>query len=55
VTRTRRALVVILVIFLIYAVLNDPSQSASFTGGAWDHLKSWLDSIFTFFDDLLAR
>ena len=54
-TRTRRALVAILVIFLIYAILNDPGQSASFTGGLWDHLKNWVSNIWTFFDDLLAR
>ena len=54
-TRTRRALVVILVIFLIYAVINDPRQSANFTGDLWDRIKDAADAIGTFFDELLSN
>ena len=54
-TRTRRAIVAIIVIFLIYAVLNDPGQSANVTGNAWDHIKDGISNIGTFFDDLLSR
>ncbi len=54
-SRTRRAIVAIIVIFLIYAVLNDPGQSANTTGNAWDHVKDGISNIGTFFDDLLAR
>lgn len=52
--RVRRALLVILVIFVIYAVINDPTQSASVTGNAWDQIKSGVSSIGTFFDTLLS-
>ncbi len=51
-TRTRRALVVILVIFLIYAVVNDPAQSGNFVGDIWDWLRGAADSIGTFFDNV---
>jgi len=53
VTRFRRALVVLLVIFVIYAVINDPTQSASVTGNAWDRIKDAISSIGTFFDTLI--
>lgn len=52
--RVRRALLVILVIFVIYAVINDPTQSAGVTGNAWDQIKSGVSSIGTFFDTLLS-
>jgi hypothetical protein len=53
VTRFRRALVVILVIFVIYAVINDPTQSANVTGNAWDKIKDAISSIGTFFQTLI--
>jgi hypothetical protein len=53
VTRVRRALLVIAVIFIIYAVINDPTQSASVTNNAWEHIKSAISAIGTFFDTLL--
>jgi hypothetical protein len=53
VPRVRRALLVIAVIFVIYAVINDPTQSASVTGNAWDHIKTAISSVGTFFDALL--
>ena len=52
--RVRRALLVILIIFIIYAVINDPTQSASITGNAWDRIKDGASSIGTFFDTLIA-
>ena len=52
-TRTRRALVVILVVFLIYAVVNDPRQSGNFVGDLWNWTKDAADSIGTFFDSVL--
>jgi hypothetical protein len=54
VTRFRRALVVLLVIFVIYAVINDPTQSASVTGNAWDRIKDAISSVGTFFDTLIS-
>ena len=52
--RVRRALLVIAVIFVIYAVINDPTQSASVTGNAWDHIKDGISSVGTFFDTLIS-
>ena len=52
--RVRRALLVIAVVFVIYAVINDPTQSADVTGNAWDHIKDAISSVGTFFDSLLA-
>jgi hypothetical protein len=53
VPKVRRALLVILVIFVIYAVINDPTQSASVTSNAWDRIKEGAGSIGTFFDALI--
>ncbi len=52
--RVRRALLVILIVFLIYAVLNDPTQSAGVVGNAWDEIKGGIGSIGEFFDALMA-
>jgi hypothetical protein len=54
VPKVRKALLAILIIFIIYAVLNDPTQSASVTGNAWDQIKDGIGSITTFFDTLLS-
>jgi hypothetical protein len=54
VPRVRRALLVIAVIFVIYAVINDPTQSAGVTGDAWDRIKDGINSVGTFFDTLLS-
>ena len=51
----RRALLVLLVVFIIYAVVNDPNESANFTANIWDHVKDGLSSIGTFFDALLSH
>jgi hypothetical protein len=54
VPKVRRALLVLLVIFVIYAVVKDPTQSASVTSNLWDALKNGIESVFTFFDALLS-
>ena len=54
VQKVRKAVLAILIIFVIYAVLNDPTQSASVTGNAWDQIKDGFGSITTFFDTLLS-
>ena len=50
----RRALLILLVVFIIYAVVNDPSQSGDFTANLWGHVKDGISSIGTFFDTLLS-
>lgn len=52
--KVRRALLAILIIFIIYAVLNDPTQSANVTGNAWDQIKDGVGAIGTFFNTLIA-
>jgi hypothetical protein len=54
VPKVRRALLALLIIFIIYAVLNDPTQSASVTGNAWDQIKDGFSAIGTFFDTLIS-
>jgi hypothetical protein len=53
VPKLRRALLALLIIFIIYAILNDPTQSASITSNAWDQIKDGLSAIGTFFDTLI--
>jgi hypothetical protein len=55
VPKVRRAILIIVVIFIIYAVINDPTQSADVTGNAWDRIKEGAGAIGTFFDQLIAR
>jgi len=54
VPKVRKALLALLIIFVIYAVLNDPTQSASVTHNAWTQIKDGIGSIGTFFDTLLS-
>jgi hypothetical protein len=54
VPKLRRALVVIAVIFVIYAVIKDPTQSANVTDNIWDFIKDSITAIATFFDTLLS-
>jgi len=54
VPKVRRALLALLIIFVIYAILNDPTQSASVTSNAWDQIKDGFSAIGTFFDALIS-
>jgi hypothetical protein len=49
-----RALGVLLVIFIIYAVVKDPTQSANFTANVWGHVKDALAAVGTFFNSLVS-
>ena len=51
----RRALLILLVIFIIYAVINDPTEAANFTANIWGRIEDGLSAIGTFFDDLLSH
>jgi hypothetical protein len=55
VTRTRRIVVFILLIFAIYAIVVSPSQSADIVRTAFDTLAEAIRAIFRFFDALLRR
>jgi hypothetical protein len=49
----RKWAVAIIIVFLILAVLNDPVDSATTTGNAWDHVKDGISAVGIFFDTLL--
>jgi hypothetical protein len=50
----QRAILILVVVFIIYAVLHDPSQSADFTSNIWGRITDGLSAIGTFFDTLLS-
>lgn len=50
----RRALLILVVVFIVYAVIKDPTQAANATSNIWDYVKSALSAVGTFFDSLLS-
>ena len=52
-SNTRKAIMVIAVAFLVYAVFTAPGQSANAVDNIWNVLKDGFDSVTTFFDALL--
>jgi hypothetical protein len=50
----QRALVILLVVFILYAVIHDPTQAGNFTANIWGHIKDGISAIGTFFDSLLS-
>ncbi len=50
----QRIIVIVVVIFIIYAVINDPTQAANFTSNIWNRITDGLSAIGTFFDGLLS-
>lgn len=50
----KRALLALVIVFIIYAVLNDPTGSASVTGNAWDQVKDGFSAVGIFFDTLIG-
>lgn len=55
VTRPRQVILWIVVIFIIYAIYNNPAKSADAVHAIWNVLVSAVDAIFRFFDDLINR
>jgi hypothetical protein len=45
----------LIVIFLLYAILTNPSDAADIVDAAWDLILEGLRNIFDFFDALLRR
>ncbi len=54
-TRTRQVLLVIVVIFILYAIYTSPSKSADAVHAIWNVLTAAVNAIFRFFDRLLNR
>lgn len=50
----KRVLVVILVVFAIYAVWTQPNRSADVVGNGWDQVKTGASSVGDFFDRLMT-
>lgn len=51
----RRAIITIVVVFVIYSVITDPVKSADVTADAWDHLTAAIVAIGVFLDVLISR
>ncbi len=54
-TRNRRIILGIVLIFAIYAVIVDPNQSADAVRGVFGMLAEGIQGIFRFFDALVQR
>jgi hypothetical protein len=49
----RQVILTLVVIFIVYAIINDPHGSAGVTANLRRHLQDAATSFATFFDDLL--
>ncbi len=54
-SRNRRILLAIAVIFAVYAVVSSPNESADTVHGAFGMVGEGISGIFRFFDALLSR
>jgi hypothetical protein len=54
VPKARKIILVIVLVFVVYAVINSPEQSADVVKSAFDTLLDGLQSIGLFFDRLLT-
>ena len=52
--RTKKVLFIILVAFAIYAVYSNPGQAADAVRSVFDALMNGLESVASFFDQLLT-
>ena len=52
-TRTRRVVVIVLLVFAAYAIINSPVQSAQVVNSAFDQIMDGIRAIGRFFDVLL--
>lgn len=52
-SRTHKAILIIVIAFVVYAVFTRPGQSADSVDWAWELIKKGADSVTTFFDALL--
>ena len=53
VTRTRQVILVIVLIFIAYAIYTSPSRSADAVHAIWSVIMNAVNAIFKFFDDLI--
>ena len=55
VSRTRRVIIAIVVIFCLYAIYAEPAGSGKVVQATTDTLTTLIQSLFKFFDALLRR
>jgi hypothetical protein len=53
VTRTRQVILAIVVIFILYAIITNPTASANVAREIWNLIVTALRSIFSFFNHLI--
>ncbi len=54
-TRTRRIVLGLVLVFVIYAVVVSPTKSADLVGSIVDMVTNAVEALFRFFDALLRR
>ena len=54
-TRTRQIVMILVLIFVAYAIYTSPGKSADAVHAAWNVLTNAISAIFRFFDALLRR
>ena len=54
-TRTRQIILILVLIFVVYAVYTSPARSADTVHAAWNVVTNAVSAIFRFFDALLTR
>jgi len=52
-TRTRQVILVIVLIFIAYAIYTSPARSADAVQAIWNVIVNAMNAIFTFFDNLI--
>jgi hypothetical protein len=53
-TRTRQVILVIVLLFIAYAIYRYPSRSADAVQAIWNFIVSAFNAVFTFFNDLIS-
>jgi hypothetical protein len=53
VTRTRQVILIIVLLFVAYAVYNSPAKSADAVHALWNVLVNAVNALFRFFDELI--
>lgn len=54
VTRTRQVILVIVLLFIAYAIYRYPTRSADAVQALWNFLVSAFNAVFTFFNRLIT-
>lgn len=52
--KARKIIIAVVLIFVVYAVINSPEQSADVVKQAFDQIVRGLQAIGTFFDSLIS-